>query len=92
MRNNKIIQVAKIIEEWNPLGEKANSIKDLEGYRYEAMDIISSYKILSKQQSLKESIEKVLTQAFHIELNESKLTEATQRIKTILNIENEINE
>lgn len=40
-------KIAKVIEEWNPLGEKANSIEGLEGYRYEAMDVISSSKILS---------------------------------------------
>jgi len=74
MSNEQIIKVAKIIEEWNPLGEKENAIEGLEGYRYEAMDIISSYKILSKKQSIKESVKKVLTQAFNIELNEGKLS------------------
>lgn len=84
MSNEQIIKVAKIIEEWNPLGEKANTIEGLEGYRYEAMDIISSYKILSKKQNIKESIEKVLTQAFKIELNEAKLSQAAKQIEAIL--------
>ena len=84
MSNEQIIKVAKIIEEWNPLGEKANGVEGLEGYRYEAMDIISSYKILSKKQNIKELIENVLTQAFKIELDEAKLYEATKQIKSIL--------
>ena len=90
MSNEQITKVAKIIEEWNPLGEKANEIKDLEGYRYEAMDIISSSKILSKRQSIKESIEKVLTQAFKIELNEIKLSEAAKQIEIILHEKNKV--
>ena len=90
MSNEQITKVAKIIEEWNPLGEKANKIKDLEGYRYEAMDIISSSKILSKRQSIKESIEKVLTQAFKIELNETKLSEAAKQIEAILYEKNKV--
>ena len=84
MSSEQITKVAKIIEEWNPLGENANTIEGLEGYHYEAMDIISSYKILSKKQNIKESIEKVLTQAFKIELNETKLSEAAKQIEAIL--------
>ena len=84
MSEKEIINVANILEEWNPLGENANTIEGLEGYRYEAIDIISSSRILSKTQNIKESIEKVLTQAFSIELNEQQLNEATNKIETIL--------
>jgi len=77
-------RIAKVIEEWNPLGEKANSIEGLEGYRYEAMDIISGSKILSKSQSVKESIYNVLTQAFHIELDDAQLSKAAKKIGSII--------
>ena len=84
MTEEEIINVANILEEWNPLAEKANTIEGLEGYRYEAIDIISSSRILSKTQSIKESIEKVLTQAFSIKLNEQQLNEASNKIEAIL--------
>jgi len=77
-------KIAKVIEEWNPLGEKTNSIEGLEGYRYEAMDIISSSKILSSSQSVKESIFKVLTQAFHIELDDAQLSKTAEKIKSLI--------
>jgi len=88
MIEEEIKNVAKVLEEWNPLGEKANSIEGLEGYKYEAMDIISSSRILSKSQSIRESIEKVLTQAFSIKLNEKQLNEASNKIKAILTLKN----
>ena len=84
MTEEEIINVANILEDWNPLGEKANSIEDLEGYRTEAIDIIFSSRLLSQTQSIKESIEKVLKQAFSIELNEQQLNEAANKIEAIL--------
>jgi hypothetical protein len=36
----EIEEVAKILTEWNPLGDDAKKIKDLNGYRTEAIDII----------------------------------------------------
>ena len=88
MIEEEIKNVAKVLEEWNPLGEKANSTEGLEGYRYEAMDIISSSRILSKSQNIRESVEKVLTQAFSIKLNEKQLNEASNKIKEILILKN----
>ena len=46
MKDETIETVAKILEKWNPLGENANSIKDLDGYRVEAIDIISTLDLL----------------------------------------------
>jgi len=83
-KEQQIIEIAKIIENWNPLGEAANSIDQLEGYRYEAMDIISAIDITYGKEKIKEAIEIVLTQAFNIELDQTKLMDATTRIKNIL--------
>jgi len=87
MNEDLIIQIAKVIEEWNPLGEEANATDGLEGYRYEAMDIISSSSILARNQSVKESINKVLTQAFNIKLEEDKLSKASKQIECLLRAE-----
>ena len=79
-----ILEVAKILEQWNPLGEAANTVEQLEGYRYEAMDIISSIKIMPGTPNIKETTKTVLTQAFHIELDEVKLDDASKKIETVL--------
>jgi len=84
MKEDEIIQVANILEEWNPLSEGANSIDDLDGYRIEAIDIISSTNIIYGTKKVKMAIETVLTQAFGIELDQSKLTEAAIKIEAIL--------
>jgi hypothetical protein len=36
----QISKVAAVLAEWNPLGSKADTISDLDGYRIEAIDII----------------------------------------------------
>ena len=84
MNEEQIINVAKVLEEWNPLGEAANTVEQLDGYRYEAIDIISTIQIVNGPGKIKESIEQVLTQAFNIELNQVKLAEAANKIKSII--------
>ena len=84
MREDQIVQVAKVLEEWNPLGEAANTFEQLEGYRYEAIDIISTINIFPGSNRVKNAIEQVLTQAFNIELNQGKLSEAAATIESIL--------
>jgi len=83
-KEQQIIEIAKIIENWNPLGEAANSIDQLEGYRYEAMDILSTIDLVYGKENIKDAIEIVLTQAFNIELDQTKLMDATTKVKNIL--------
>ncbi len=84
MHEEQIIQVAKILDEWNPLGEVANTIEQLDGYRYEAIDILSAISIFHDSNIVKNSIENVLTQAFDIELNEAELIEAAKKVEKLL--------
>lgn len=85
MNKDKITKVASVIEEWNPLGSAENTTDNLDGYRYEAIDIIATIQLSNSSDKVKTSIEQVLTQAFNIELNQSKLAEATDKIKSLLN-------
>ena len=84
MREGEIVQVAKVLEEWNPLGEAFNTVEQLDGYRYEAIDIISTINIFPGSNKVKNAIERVLTQAFGIELNETDLAKASKKIGLIL--------
>jgi len=83
MSNKKEEEVRKIIADWNPLGEKSSTIKDLSGYKYEAMDIMSSFKIVPGL-SLKDAIKSVIEGAFNIILDESELNTISEKISKIL--------
>jgi len=78
-----ITRVSKILEEWNPLGEKSTSIKDLDGYRTEAIDILSTSKIMFKD-NIEKAVKEVLEQAFDIKIDPQKAVEAATKIKLIL--------
>ncbi len=70
--NEELIQsIAELLQEWNPLGGSASNAQDLEGYRYEAIDILSSISIT--KYSVRDSVANVLSEAFNLELDESKL-------------------
>lgn len=40
MSEEKITAVANVLARWNPMGEGARNVADLDGYRLEAADII----------------------------------------------------
>ena len=88
MEEETIKRVANVLEAWNPLGEAANTIEHLDGYRYEAIDIISTINIMSGSNTVESSIEQVLTQAFDITLDTKRLTDAAIDISHILSVSN----
>ncbi len=47
MKEETIQEVSKILDEWNPLGEHASTIEDLNGYRTEAIDLTVDEKHLN---------------------------------------------
>lgn len=88
MKHETIAKVADVLNAWNPLGEKANSIEGLNGYRIEAIDIISTMSILSGHNKVEKAIAQVLSQAFKIKLENNALLKATEEISNILASEN----
>ena len=48
MEEEQISKVAAVLAEWNPLGSKADSVSDLDGYRIEAIDIIDGARSVSE--------------------------------------------
>jgi D-hexose-6-phosphate mutarotase len=79
MKEHLINSVAEILQVWNPLGEKMSSMSDLEGYRYEAMDIISTVSIAKKP--VRDAVALVLLQAFNVELDSEALTHFSAHIE-----------
>ena len=78
--------MASVLGAWNPLGEAANTTEALEGYRYEAIDIISTIDLLSGPSRVENAIERVLTQAFDIVLDKEGLANAARDISSVLGV------
>ena len=85
MEDYETEEVAKILTEWNPLGNDAKKVKDLNGYITEAMDIISSIEIYKNRTNAVSIIREVLNQAFDLDLTENECIAPTQKILNVLN-------
>lgn len=85
MNHELISSVSNILSEWNPLGDKAAKMADLEGYKYEAMDILSTISITKSP--VGKAVSQVLEQAFGIKLNESELSYYSAKIEITLNVQ-----
>ena len=87
MKEETIQKVASALDAWNPLGERANSVEGLDGYRIEAIDIISTIRMMSGSNKVEKAIAQVLSQAFNIEVNKETLSKAATEISDIINLE-----
>ena len=85
MQDYEIEEVAKILNEWNPLGDDASKIKALDGYRTEATDIIFHLSISKKRANAENIVMEVLNQAFDLSLTNPECVGPTQKILNILN-------
>ena len=84
MNEQTIEEVRLIIENWNPLGEQANFINDLDGYKYEASDIIFAHSVMPGKK-LETIIKDIIEQAFKIKVNKSDLEIASSKISEVFN-------
>ena len=84
MKDETIGKVAKILEEWNPLGEYAGFVKDLDGYRVEAIDIISTLDMFQGN-TVEKTVSGVLEEAFDISLESDEVKLASEKIRKLLN-------
>jgi hypothetical protein len=63
----QISKVAAILAEWNPLGFRADSVSDLDGYRIEAIDIIMALGVW-RFVAPEKTVSDILNQAFGLSL------------------------
>ncbi len=84
MKDETIEGVAKILEAWNPLGEDANFIKNLDGYRVEAIDILSTLDMYYGN-NVEKAVSGILEEAFDISLASDEVKLAAKKIREILN-------
>jgi hypothetical protein len=85
MKDYEIEEVAKILTDWNPLGDDSKKIKDLDGYRTEAIDIIFNLEINKNRASAENIVMEVLNQAFDLYLRKNECIGPTQKILNVLN-------
>lgn len=83
MNEEQILAVAGILARWNPLGEGAKKVVDLDGYRIEAADIIFALGIRA---SVKPEIivAEILNQAFDLDLAPNGCVAVAREIGTVL--------
>jgi len=84
MEEKQIQKVMKILSDWNPLGDLAVTIPDLDGYRTEAIDILFEIHLRSPNSNVLNIVRTVLNQAFDLELNKDECIEPAKQIYKIL--------
>ena len=80
--DEKVIEIGKILTEWNPLGDAAAAVNDLNNYQTEANDIMSVMELYGY--SPKKAVSEVLQEAFLIDLEEKELEHYSNRITVVL--------
>ncbi|MDH4216693.1 MAG: hypothetical protein OEV23_07375 [Gallionella sp.] len=84
MNQEKITAVANVLSQWNPLGDSARNVKDLDGYRVEATDIIFGLKMRGYSVKPERLLMEVLNQAFGLNLAAESCIVPAQKISAIL--------
>ena len=84
MEEYKIFELAKILSEWNPLGDDVERVEDLDGYKTESIDILFQLEMGSGKVNVRKVIMQVLNEAFDIELTENECSDAASRIIGVL--------
>jgi len=85
MEDFEISEVAKVLSEWNPLGDDAERVNDLDGYKTESIDIL--FELESSRMNnanVRKVVMQVLNEAFDVELIENECSDAATRIIGIL--------
>jgi hypothetical protein len=84
MEDYVISEVAKILSEWNPLGDKAADVQDLDGYKTESIDILFHLNTSNGKAGVENVVMRVLNEAFDIELTKNECSDAASKIFRIL--------
>ena len=80
-----ISEVSKVLGEWNPLGEDAERVNDLDGYKTESIDILFELEMSSMNNvRVRKVVMQVLNEAFGIELTENECSDVANSIIGVL--------
>ena len=84
MEDKEIAEVTAILAQWNPLGDAAAGVPDLEGYRTEAIDIIGYFGVFGGTIKIEAIVRDILNQAFHLSLTLAESAEPAKGIRGVL--------
>ncbi len=80
--DEKALEIGKLLTKWNPLGDRAATVKDLNNYETEAWDILWVMGLYGY--SPKKAVSGVLEEAFLIDLDKKELEHYCNRIKVVV--------
>jgi hypothetical protein len=80
VNEQQIAKVAAVLAAWNPLGPRADSVSDLDGYRTEAIDIIMALGLRTKLVTPEKTVSDVLNQAFDLALKPTDCAAPAKKI------------
>lgn len=77
----KIRKTMDLLTTWNPLGDKAKTIRDLDNYRTEAIDILFNLQLADPSANPARIVQKVLNQAFDLSLSLEECADVGREIQ-----------
>ncbi len=80
--DEKALAIGKLLTTWNPLGDRAATVQDLNNYETEAWDILSVINLYGF--SPKKAVFGVLQDAFLIDLDKKELEHYCNKIKVVV--------
>ncbi len=80
MEDYEVSEVAKILSDWNPLGDEAANVQDLDGYQTESIDILFQFKMSNGKTGVEKVVIQVLNEPFDIELTKNECSDVATRI------------
>ena len=80
MEDYEVSEVAKILSDWNPLGDEAANVQDLDGYQIESINILFQFKMSNRKTGVEKVVMQVLNEAFEIELTKNECSDVATRI------------
>ncbi|HDL02077.1 MAG TPA: hypothetical protein ENH23_07575 [candidate division Zixibacteria bacterium] len=84
MDEEQIEKIMRVLSDWNPLGERAVSIDDLDGYRTEAIDMIFHFSMSHTFNNTLNIVRAILNEAFNLSLSKDECAEPSRKILEII--------
>jgi hypothetical protein len=79
-----IQKVMQFLVAWNPLGDRVNSIEQLDDYRTEAIDILFHLSLNGPNASPARIVQDVLNEAFDLSLSLEECMDVGRKISTLV--------
>lgn len=84
MDEEHIEKIKQILTDWNPLGEKAKQVPDLDNYETEAIDILFYIDKKSSSNYINKIMVEIITEAFGVDLDLKETKKYADRIRGII--------